>query len=95
MINLNGTHRINLQFCGCVGMRDPYAQLLEARWWPSTPLEPQTAFTFAFLRTFHVMNLQGRISPTDFYRGVQTMENGAGLEETPVRRFTRLAPKNA
>jgi len=84
-VAINGIHTINVDFCGCPGKPDHYAQLLEIQWWPSTPLAPQTAFTMEVLRTFHILNLQARIPPTEFYRGLERMTNGQGLRELPVR----------
>jgi hypothetical protein len=36
------------------------------------------------LRLFHIMNLQGHISPTDFYRTLEQMTCGDGLLRIPV-----------
>lgn len=82
--HLNGIHTIVLSFCGCNDAPEPFSQLLEARWWPSTPRDPKTAFTFSLMRTFHLLNLQGRLAPTDFYRSLQKIENGDGLVKSLV-----------
>ena len=37
------------------------------------------------LRVFHVMNLQARLAPTDFYRALERLTDGQGLTELPVR----------
>ena len=84
VVALNGVHTVNVTFCGCPGAPDQYVQLLESRWWPSTPLAPQTAVMMDALRSFHIWNLQGRISPTDFYRGLEKMTDGQGLVKLPV-----------
>jgi hypothetical protein len=59
-------------------------QLLEVGWWPSTPLDPQTAATMSVLRLFHVTNLQGHVTSTDFYRTLEQMTSGDGLSILPV-----------
>ena len=59
-------------------------QLLESRWWPSTPLDPKTAATMSVLRLFHLNNLQGHVTPTDFYRTLEQMTSGDGLTKVPV-----------
>jgi Lon protease-like protein len=84
VIALNGVHRVNVDFCGCLGRPDPYIQLLEMRWWPSTPIAPQTAAIMDLLRCFHVLNLQSRVPPTDFYRSLVRMVDGQGLRSLPV-----------
>ena|SRR5215475_15846431 len=84
VIARNGIHVINIDFCGCRGRPEHYTQLLEMRWWPSTPLSPHTAVTMEVLRKFHILNLQARIPPTEFYRGLERMTDGQGLMELPV-----------
>jgi len=81
----NGIHSVNVDFCGCPGHPEHFVQLLEIRWWPSTPITPQTAATMDVLRFFHVMNLQARLAPTDFYRALERLTDGQGLTEVPVR----------
>ena len=80
----NGIHCPAIDFCGCVGAPPHYVQLLEVGWWPSTPLDPQTAATMSLLRHFHVTNLQGQVTPTDFYRSLEQMSSGDGLNKLPV-----------
>ena len=75
---------LNIDFCDCDGALPAFEQLLEVGWWPSTPLEPQSAASMAVLRLFHISNLQGQISPTDFYRGLEQMTCGDGLSYVPV-----------
>jgi hypothetical protein len=36
------------------------------------------------LRLFHVTNLQGQVTPTDFYRTLEQMSSGDGLSNMPV-----------
>ena len=59
-------------------------QLLEVGWWPSTPLEPQTAATMSLLRLFHVTNLAGQVTPTNFYWTLEQLSLGSGLSNPPV-----------
>ena len=76
VLESNGIHHVALDFCGCVGAPTNYMQLLEVGWWPSTPLEPQTAATMSLLRHFHVTNLQGQVTPTDFYQTLEQLSSG-------------------
>jgi hypothetical protein len=80
----NGIHEIALDFCGCPTGQERFVQILESGWWPSTPKDPQSAFTNSCLRTFHILNLQGRLPPTDYYRGLEQMSNGNGMNSCPV-----------
>src|SRR5208283_6240199 len=80
----------NVDFCGCPGQPDPYVQLLEMRWWPSTPIAPQTVATMDVLRAFHVLNLEARTPPTDFYHSLERMSDGQGLMNIPVNHYTYI-----
>ena len=84
VIASNGIHSIAIDFCGCAGAPSHHLQLLEVGWWPSTPLDPQTAATMSILRFFHITNLQGQVTPTDFYRSLELMSSGDGLTNPPV-----------
>lgn len=80
----NGHHSISLDWCGCPGAKDRFEQLLDVGWWPATPTDPETAFTMTGLRTFHILNLQGKLPPTDYYRSLEQLTNGHGLALCPV-----------
>lgn len=80
----NGIHSICLDWCGCPGTKDRFEQLLDMGWWPATQADPDTAFTMRGLRSFHVLNLQGRVPPTDYYRSLERLSNGHGLSRPPV-----------
>jgi len=84
VIDMNGIHSVELSFCGCSSAPTHRDQLLEVGWWPSTPLEPQTVATMSVLQTFHVLNLQGQVAPTDFYCTIKEMTCGDGLTVLPV-----------
>jgi hypothetical protein len=47
-------------------------------------LEPQSTASMAVLRSFHTWNLQGQISLTDFYCGLEQITCGDGLLSVPV-----------
>jgi CxC2 like cysteine cluster associated with KDZ transposases len=95
VVHINGVHLINLDFCACSDSPLPREQLLEVGWWPSTPLEPQSAASMAVLRSFHAWNLQGQISPTDFYRGLEQLTCGDGLSSVPVSIYGQKHHGNA
>lgn len=80
----NGIHTVSIDFCGCFNAPHPRDQIMEVGWWPSTPLEPQTAATMELLHRFHLVNLQARSPPTDYYRALEQLTNGFGLCKLPV-----------
>ncbi|KIK59211.1 hypothetical protein GYMLUDRAFT_117917, partial [Collybiopsis luxurians FD-317 M1] len=78
VIHSNGIHEVSIAYCRCIGVPQHYKQLLEVGWWPATGQEPQTAATVNVLQCFHVLNLCGHISPTDFYQSLEEITNGTG-----------------
>ncbi|KAL0958405.1 hypothetical protein HGRIS_000546 [Hohenbuehelia grisea] len=84
VVDGNGIHPVAVDFCGCRDIPH-YRQLLNIGWWPATPLEPQTCFTFAVLRLFHSLNLHGTLPATDFYRALDFMTDAHDLENVPDR----------
>ncbi|KAG6825395.1 hypothetical protein H0H92_003827 [Tricholoma furcatifolium] len=60
-------------------------QMMDVAWFPAMPLEPQTCATFALLREFHALNLQGKVSGYDFYKTLVHLTDGTGLTKLPDR----------
>ena len=94
VIATNGIHRVNLDFCNCKieamsedeKVQEYNRQLLEVGWWPSTNTEPQSAATLDLLHLFQLLNLNGALSPTEFYRSLQDLTDPEGLIDTPKNR---------
>lgn len=87
IIDVSGIHRVDVAFCGCrrIGISTHRRDLLlRHRLFPATLKVPQAAFTFDVLNTFHVLNLQSKISAYDFYRGLEHKTDNAGIEDLPV-----------
>lgn len=91
VIDGDAIHSVAITYCGCRNSPDPYSQLLEIGWWPASTQEPQTVATFEALRRFHVINLRGHLSPTDYYRAIEELTDGTGLHQPPVS-YTCVAP---
>jgi hypothetical protein len=83
VIDRNGIHNVNVDFCRCSDV--PHRnQLLRIGWWPATPLEPQTCATMSVLRHFHQLNLQGKTTGYSFYRTLEHETDNTGLNSPPV-----------
>lgn len=68
LFDVNGYHHLNIDYCGCASPPLPhYIQQLRAGWYPASLIRPQTSFTFDFLKTFHYLTLQGKITLYDYY----------------------------
>ncbi|KAJ7734861.1 hypothetical protein B0H16DRAFT_1664965 [Mycena metata] len=85
VLDNNGIHEINIDFCGCLGAPCQVAQLLNVGWYPATSKDPQTVATLSLLRRFHTLNLQARLPAYDFYNSLALLRNGSGLRATPSR----------
>ncbi|KAK7022721.1 hypothetical protein VNI00_016997 [Paramarasmius palmivorus] len=84
VLDVNGIHVVDIDFCGCDDV-DAKSQLIEIGLWPASYKDPQSAASFNLMRTFHLINLQGHLSPTDFYRSLERMTDGTGLRKLPDR----------
>jgi hypothetical protein len=90
VLALNGIHRVKLWFCNCrttILSEDERTaeynrQLLKVGWWPSTNTEPQSAATIELLRLFRLLNLNGALAASEFYRSLEDLTDPEGLQET-------------
>lgn len=89
VFHTNGIHCVSLDFCGCSNAAPDCRQILEAGWFPATPLEPQTCATNACLRQFQTLNLQGNISPYDYYTALELMTDPLQTLNLPVSIFLK------
>lgn len=87
VLHINGIHQVAVDFCGCHQRVDHWRQLTRFRWYPATPINPQTCATFELLRLFQTMNLQGKITAYNFYQGLCRLTDGYGTEALPVCLF--------
>ncbi|EIM83119.1 uncharacterized protein STEHIDRAFT_63972, partial [Stereum hirsutum FP-91666 SS1] len=85
VLHTNGIHQVAIDFCSCYQKADHWRQLARYRWYPATPLNPQTCTTFELLRLFQTMNLQGKITTYNFYHGLVRLTDGYGIEPPPDR----------
>ncbi|THU89827.1 hypothetical protein K435DRAFT_677089, partial [Dendrothele bispora CBS 962.96] len=86
VIHTNGIHTLNVEFCACGLSLEPRNQLLHIQWYPASPLDPQTAVTFACLRQFQHFNCLGKIPAFEYYRGLETMTKSR-LRKNPPDRY--------
>lgn len=90
VVDLSGLHVVGLVFCGCVGAPKNDIQLLRAQWFPGTIKDPHSAYTFDILNTFHILNLQGKLSLYDFYQSIHRKCDNVGVREYKVRTTSLL-----
>lgn len=86
LLDIDGIHEVSVDFCGCENILPHYIQILRARWFPATVLQPRTAATFRLLHFFHILSLQAGISAYEFYTSLARRTSNTGLEVPKVRK---------
>ena len=88
IVHTNGIHLVNLAFCGCseIGHHGTRVQqLLRRRLFPATTLDPQTACTFALLKSAQLLSLQSKLSLFDYYLCIESLTDATGTMGVNVR----------
>ncbi|KAI0054865.1 hypothetical protein BV25DRAFT_1922298 [Artomyces pyxidatus] len=84
IVDVDGIHRATVNFCGCRGI-PRRLQMLQAEWWPATPLDPQTGATIAVLRLFQRLKLESKITVYDFWNTLVAATDPMGKMGIPNR----------
>ncbi|KAI0038140.1 hypothetical protein FA95DRAFT_1462130, partial [Auriscalpium vulgare] len=87
VIDVTGVHEVSIAYCDCAHTPagQHVVQLLRASWWPATVHRPSTVTTFATLKLFHALSLQGKVNAYDFYSGLMRITDGLGTRRTKYR----------
>ncbi|KIJ41615.1 hypothetical protein M422DRAFT_255228 [Sphaerobolus stellatus SS14] len=81
----NGIHKVKLVYCRCVDAGTHIEQLLRARFFPATLVEPRSAFTFSVLRHFHKMSNEAGSVAYGYIQTLQRLTNDVSQDEVPER----------
>ena len=81
VINVNGIHKVNLDFCGCNHAQTHYKQLLQSQWFPATTFGPHTAAMFTVLKGFYLLSLESKASVFEFYSSLVHLSDNMDLIE--------------
>lgn len=84
VIDVNGIHKVAVDYCGCHKVQSRPVQLLQSKLYPATILDPKTAATFQVLEIFHLMTLVSKISAFDFYTSLSRRTDNTGTQKIPV-----------
>lgn len=87
VIDTNGMHAVNLQFCECDKIHKNgtrLQQLMRYKLFPATLDRTTTCGTFRLLEQFHLLTLQSKINVYDFYLSLQKMSDNTGLSKQHV-----------
>ena len=85
VIHTNGIHEVAIDYCGCQQSIPKTVQLLRARLFPSTVIDPKTAATFQVLDTFQMLSFTSKVSAYEFYQALARRMDNTGTSTPPVR----------
>jgi len=83
----NRAHLIKVSFCQCGGPAGGYLypnQLLHSLWFPASLTCSKTVFTFAVLKHFHHLTLQGKTTAYNFYNLLVHKTDNTEMKPPPV-----------
>ncbi|KAI0323812.1 hypothetical protein GY45DRAFT_1349685 [Cubamyces sp. BRFM 1775] len=78
LIDISGIHEIAVDFCNCEQVQPHVDQILCARWYPATSVDPKTAATFSLLQHFHILSTQSKVSGYEFYVTLARISDNTG-----------------
>ncbi|KAJ7575330.1 hypothetical protein C8J56DRAFT_731679, partial [Mycena floridula] len=87
VIHTNGIHSVSVDYCQChIGATTglEFKELLQNEWFPATHIEPRTAATFRCIEQFHILTLTGKVTPFDYFTGLQRLTDNTGCKKIPV-----------
>ena len=80
----NGIHTLRIQYCHCQGAPSEPLQLTRARLFPATVTKPESAFSFAVLKDFHIHNLTSKKPLYDYFDALRRLTNNVFPQNVPV-----------
>ncbi|EAU87583.2 hypothetical protein CC1G_12835 [Coprinopsis cinerea okayama7 len=83
LVDVNGVHTTRVSFCDCQGVHDRVTQLMKSGFFPATLSLPRTAFTFAVLRHFQLLQLEAKASAYDFCTALRRLSDFAFTKRIP------------
>lgn len=87
----NGIHSTLVRFCECPNAKDRITQLMRARLFPGTTLNPKSAFTFDVLKEFSMLNLQSKCGAFDYMKSLRRLTDNVSTHTVPVSTTLHLA----
>ncbi|KDQ23596.1 hypothetical protein PLEOSDRAFT_1048381, partial [Pleurotus ostreatus PC15] len=85
VITSHGIILVTLRFCNCGIAASRSAQLLRARLFPATTIDPHTAATFEVLRLFQLLTFGSKVSGFEFYTALTRLTDNLG--DPPPDRY--------
>ncbi|KAJ6480009.1 hypothetical protein C8R47DRAFT_983149 [Mycena vitilis] len=85
IVDDHGVHKVALDYCGCGKGGSKPSQLLRARLYPATVINPRTAATFDVLDRFQLLSYESKGSSYEFYHSLARETDNTGLQPPPDR----------
>lgn len=90
--DMSGIHDIRIRFCRHPGKLDFPKQLLDAHIFPCSDKRPQSGFTFAVLKKFHLLATEAKLASQRYYNVLVCQTSAVLPEQVPdrYREFMRV-----
>ncbi|KAI6151215.1 hypothetical protein BKA82DRAFT_3975358 [Pisolithus tinctorius] len=86
VVDVNGIHPVNVNFCGCEQRVSHHQQLLRCGWYPATICNPRTACTRTVLDHFLRLTWSSKVSAYEYYRTLERLTDNTGIN-MPKSRY--------
>jgi hypothetical protein len=87
ILDSHGIHEVTLLYCNCNRTVSRTAQLLRARLFPATVIDPKTAATFRLLEAYQLLSFTSKVSGFEFYQSIARRSDNTGTRPAPVCRL--------
>jgi len=84
IIDCNGIHEVELDYCSCEGAKSAEVQLLRSALYPVTSMNPKSAATFRVMKLFHILSFESKCSGYEFYNTLSRYTDNVGVNPARV-----------
>ncbi|KAG2054965.1 hypothetical protein BDR06DRAFT_982211 [Suillus hirtellus] len=89
VLDVNSVHLFAIDYCTCKTAQSSTTQLLHARWFPATTIDPRTATTFCLLHHFHILTFSLKASAFEVWQVLSRLMDNTSLS-APKDRYEAL-----
>lgn len=90
ILDSHGIHEVTLAYCNCNRTIPRTTQLLRARLFPATVIDPKTAVTFRLLEAYQLLSFTSKVSGFEFYQSIARRSDNTGTRPAPVRNWSYM-----
>ncbi|KAG2136089.1 uncharacterized protein EDB93DRAFT_1242432 [Suillus bovinus] len=80
ILNINGIHELALYFCSCESALSHTNQILRARWYPVTSIDPKSAAMFCLLEHLHMLTFKSKASAFKYWQTLVCLTDNTGIK---------------